>query len=283
MHVARNLPSHVSAIAILYKYIASISYLIGQRLFVGHPQLASLQARGHVGSSPRVRDLNQHSRNTPTPPIFLSKHLSWKAGDYFYKDVFPISVLSSSSVPPPTTAMMPRNKPRLNIALYARPNLPDDYHYALIVSPKDGSSGITMYHATNARRSAQGIPSQRWRHEKFTLNSLSREPRLLVLVTVAKLLVPLEGITEILQDVPIYQPGDGDEYKAFNCAAWVRSAIQRLYDAKAIAGDAGRKDWSWINDRVLKFVAEEKQEGQWDDHGWTGGTEIPILDLLHEK
>lgn len=178
---------------------------------------------------------------------------------------------------------MPRNKPRLNIALYTRPNQANDYHYALIVTPKDGASAITMYHATNARRSTQGLPSQRWRHEKFTLNSLSKEPRLLVLITVAKLLVPLDEITEILQYVPIYQPDDGEAFKTFNCAAWVRSAIQKLYEAKAIAGDAGKRDWAWVDDRALKYVGEQKRASQWDDHGWAGGIDIPILDLLHEK
>lgn len=178
---------------------------------------------------------------------------------------------------------MPRNKPRLSIALYARTNLSNDYHYALIVSPKEGSSGITMYHATNARRSTQGLPTQRWRHEKFTLSSLSKEPRLLALVTIAKLLVPLDEITEILSEVPIYQPDDGELFKSFNCSVWVRSAVQKLSEARAIAGEGSLKDWGTLNNRALKFVMEKKQEGQWDDHGWSGGTDIPVLDLLLEK
>ena len=175
---------------------------------------------------------------------------------------------------------MARNKPRLHIALYARPGLPNSYHYALIVSSKDGSSDIVMYHVTNARRSTQGLPSQRWRHEKFTLNSLSGEPWLLVLVTVAKVLVPLDDVTEILQSVPVYQPEDGEKYEKFSCVEWVRAAIQRLDEETAIAGDARMNNWAWLDEEAVKFVQEQKAEGRWDDHGWTGGTDIPCLELL---
>ena len=178
---------------------------------------------------------------------------------------------------------MVRNKPRLHVALYARPNTPDSYHYALIVSPKAGSTGITMYHATNARRSVQGKPSQRWRHEKFTLDSVSGEPKLLVLVTLAKLLVPLDELTEILQTVPVYQAEDGEPYKTFSCAEWTRVAVKQLCEAKAIAGDGGMKEWAWIKDQAVKFVREKKGERGWDDNGWTGDPEIPCLDLLHNK
>lgn len=33
---------------------------------------------------------------------------------------------------------MRRNKPRLQLALYARPKHPESLHYALFVTPKDG-------------------------------------------------------------------------------------------------------------------------------------------------
>ena len=138
-----------------------------------------------------------------------------------------------------------------------------------------------MYHATNARRSTQGLPSQRWRHEKFTLNSVSGEPLLLVLVTIAKLLVSFEELTEILGTVPIYQPEDGEKYESFSCAEWAKAAVQRLYEEKAIDGSI--KDWAQLDHEALKFVQEQKAEGRWDDHGWTGYKEIPCLDLLHKQ
>ena len=178
---------------------------------------------------------------------------------------------------------MARNKPRLHIALYARPGLPNSYHYALIVSSKDRTSDIVMYHVTNARRSSQGVPSHRWRHEKFTLNSLSGEPRLLVLVTIAKVLVPIDEVTEILRTVPVYQAEDGENYEKFSCAQWAKTGFQRLYEEAAIACDAGVKSWARLDQEALKFVEEQKAQGSWDDHGWTGNREIPCLDLLHRQ
>ena len=178
---------------------------------------------------------------------------------------------------------MVRNKPRLHIALYACPNLPNSYRYALIVSSKDRSADVVMYHVTNARRSSQGVPSQRWRHEKFTLNSLSNEPRLLVVISVAKVLRSLDEITEILHSVPLYQPEDGDKYQTFSCAEWTRVALQHLYGEKAITGDAGMGDWAQLDQQALKFVQEQKAEAQWDDSGWTEDREIPCLDLLQKQ
>lgn len=178
---------------------------------------------------------------------------------------------------------MGRNKHRLHIALYARPGLPNSYHYALITSSKDRSSDIVMYHATNARRSTQGLPTQRWRHEKFSLNTVVNEPRLLVLITVAKVIVSSEELTEVLRTVPIYQPEDGEQFQNFSCAGWVKIALQRLFEEKAIANDGGTADWAHIDQEALKFVGEQKAQGQVDDNGWVGYKEIPCLDLLHKQ
>lgn len=124
----------------------------------------------------------------------------------------------------------------------------------------------------------RGPNSQRWRHEKISLNSLSNEPRLLVVITIGKILVPLDEVTDILVTVPMYQPEDGQKYEDFNAMEWTRDAVERLHGAKAISGEVMSKGWTHVHEEALAFVAEQKAAGNWDDHGWTGYKEIPCLD-----
>ncbi len=94
--------------------------------------------------------------------------------------------------------------------------------------------------------------------------------------------MPIDEITDILDTVPLYQPEDGQKYENFNATEWTKDAVERLHAAKAISGEVMSKDWSDIHGEAVNFVQVQKDEGQWDDHGWIGYKEIPCLDLFEK-
>jgi hypothetical protein len=68
---------------------------------------------------------------------------------------------------------MPRNKPRLQLALYARPKHPETYHYALFVAPKSAEGPIMKHHVKNTLQvDVSGQATQPWRYERLRLQIL---------------------------------------------------------------------------------------------------------------
>src|ERR1700712_1360638 len=103
---------------------------------------------------------------------------------------------------------MMRNKPRIQLALYARPRYPGTYHYALFVTPKIIKAGelrgAQKHHVKNTLQNIDGEVSQPWRYECLEIPAINLESRLLVYVTLGK----IQSLNELqisLESVRIYQ------------------------------------------------------------------------------
>ncbi|QRD85411.1 hypothetical protein F9C07_2254184 [Aspergillus flavus] len=85
-----------------------------------------------------------------------------------------------------------RNKPRLLLALYARPKYPESYHYALLITPKitavqnTKSLRATKYHVKNTIENIKDRISQPWRFERVVIDDINLEPWLLTCVVIGK-------------------------------------------------------------------------------------------------
>ncbi|KAI9809078.1 MAG: hypothetical protein M1825_002367 [Sarcosagium campestre] len=165
---------------------------------------------------------------------------------------------------------MARNKPRLCLALYARPKHPDTYHEALMICPKLLSEKpvspsplpAVKYHVKNTLQRINDELAQPWVYERQELPDVATDPRLLVRIVIGKVL-DAQRIEEILRDaVPIYQVDDDDEEKAhsFNCAEWVRMATEALRTHGVVDKLA---DWQHVKSVALEYVERKKTEGRW--------------------
>lgn len=178
---------------------------------------------------------------------------------------------------------MPRNKPRLHLALYARPKYPDSPHYALFITPKihlQRKSTIlaTKFHVKNTLQNIDGELSQPWRFERISVPDLSQDPRLLACFVIGKIQPKsLESVENVISQVRVYQVDDPDQVKAqlFNCRTWVKDVLDELSGSDHVAG---LTDWETVDKKALEYVKEKKGEGRWDA-GRSGGNP-PVMDLL---
>jgi hypothetical protein len=175
---------------------------------------------------------------------------------------------------------MTRNKPRLQVALYARPKHPGTYHYALFITPKKPRSyPATKIHVKNTLISIFGAVSSPWRFERVEIPDFSLDPRLLVLVTVGKVLASIDELELFLKEhVQIYQLDDEDQVKAkeFNCVTWVKEAFEALRKHRLVSG-AGK--WDDVRARAVQFVELKRLEGRWEV-GWKGEAGVPTLNVM---
>ncbi|KAF1959320.1 hypothetical protein CC80DRAFT_533484 [Byssothecium circinans] len=176
---------------------------------------------------------------------------------------------------------MPRNKPRLQLALYARPKHPGSYHYALFISPKSTkqqqANSATKHHVKNTLQNISGELAQPWRYERLAISDVQLEQRLLVRIVVAKVTSP-DALDRILETVPVYQVDDPDQAKAqsFSCSRWVRAALEELGRQGAVAALG---EWEEIHKKAVEYVERKKEVGRWSA-GWKGEVGVPMLDLL---
>lgn len=164
---------------------------------------------------------------------------------------------------------MPRNKPRLQLALYARPKHPDTYHYALFVSPKRSRQqartelAATKQHVKNTllQHGSGGEIAQPWRYERLAVPDFRLEQRLLVRIVIAKVMTSATALETILEAVPVYQVGDTDQADGalFTCLTWVRAALEELRARGAVAGLG---EWEGIQNKVLEYVKRKREEGR---------------------
>ena len=182
---------------------------------------------------------------------------------------------------------MPRNKPRLQLALYARPRHPGTYHYALFVCPKSttkqqqhANNSAIKHHVKNTFQNVSGELTQPWRYERLAISDVQLEQRLLVRIIIAKV-TSLDALERILEAVPVYQIDDPDQEKAqlFNCLTWVRAALEELGGQGAVA-ELG--EWEGIQKQALEYVERKKELGRWSV-GWKGEAGVPMLDLLNGR
>lgn len=176
---------------------------------------------------------------------------------------------------------MPRNKPRLQLALYARPKHPGTYHYALLVSPKSTknqqASLATKHDVKNTLQNISGALTQPWRYERLAISDVQLEQRLLVRIVIAKVTSP-DALERILEAVPVYQIDGPDQAKAqsFTCLTWVRAALEELRVQGAVS-ELG--NFEGIQKKALEYVERKKEMGRWSA-GWKGDVGVPMLDLL---
>ncbi|KAF1915358.1 hypothetical protein BDU57DRAFT_518296 [Ampelomyces quisqualis] len=176
---------------------------------------------------------------------------------------------------------MPRHKPRLQLALYARPKHPGTYHYALLISPKSTqkqqANSATTHHVKNTLQNISGELTQPWRYERLAISDVQLEQRLLVRVVIAKVTSP-DALERILEAVPVYQVDDPDQAKAqsFTCLTWIRTALEELGVQGAVAGLG---EWEEVQKKALEYVETKKDMGRWSA-GWKGEAGVPMLDLL---
>lgn len=175
-----------------------------------------------------------------------------------------------------------RNKPRLALALYARPKYPNSYHYALLVIPKRGTTQsdttATKCHALDTLQNISGKLSHPWRYECAPVANLQHETWLLACVIFAKVVDGAALVSEF-EGVPVYQFDDPDIAKAeaFDCVAWVRAAVERSRRSSALSSIAVFQD---IEQAALEYVERKKSKGRWAKSGQRGK---PILDLLQDR
>jgi hypothetical protein len=181
---------------------------------------------------------------------------------------------------------MPRNKPRLQLALYARPKHPSTYHYALFISPKRAqrarsADSATKHHVKNTLQNVSGELTQPWRYERLAVPDVRLEQRLLVRVVIAKITTTTspEALDRILEAVPVYQVDDHgpNRGQSFTCSTWVRAALEELRTQGAVAGLG---EWEAIQSKALEYVERKTEEGRWSAD-WKGEIGVvPMLDLL---
>ena len=176
---------------------------------------------------------------------------------------------------------MSRNKPRLQLALYARPKQPGTFHYALFVSPKSTNqklaNSVTKHHVKNTVQNISGEVTQPWRHERLAISDILLEPRLLVRVIVAKITSP-DTLEEILGGARVYQIDDLNQAKAqsFSCSTWVQAVLEELSRQGVITGLG---EWKEIQKKAVQYVERKRVAGRWNG-GLKGEIGVPMLDLL---
>lgn len=180
---------------------------------------------------------------------------------------------------------MPRNKSRLQLALYVRPKHPGTYHYALFVSPKPTGRAhgntATKYHVKNTlQQDSSGELAQPWRYEKTDIQDVNQEHRLLVRVVIAKV-TSTDALEKALEAVPIYQVNNMDQVKAkdFNCRTWVRTALEELKKESIVAGLG---DWDSLHRQAVEYLEKKLEVERWSAK-WPGQAGVPMLDLLNGR
>lgn len=179
---------------------------------------------------------------------------------------------------------MPRNKDRLQLALYARPKHPGSPHYALFIAPKNAQGPITKHHVKNTlTTNASGETIQPWRYERTTITDVEAEPRLLARIIIAKVAAKSsDDIQRILDSMPIYQVEDLDKAEAqtFTCKTWVGDVLRELGSQGALAADPG--EWDVVEREALAYLGRKRKQGRWDVT-WKGRSGLPLMDLLEGK
>ncbi len=170
-----------------------------------------------------------------------------------------------------------RNKPRLHLAIYARPKHPDTYQYALLIRPKPSNAPAALkFHVHNKLLKTDDIKSQPWLYETIDIPDVSLEPRLLACIAIEKILVPLGRVNQILREVPIDQVDDG---QGFDGVKWVQLSITALRRADAVSNNGFT--WDGIREEALRYMRRKKQERRWEV-GWKGGRQedVATFDML---
>ena len=183
-----------------------------------------------------------------------------------------------------------RNKPRILLALYARPKHPEVPHYALLVIPKitphssqnpiksPESIPATKYHIKNTLQRINGKLCQPWRFDRDIVTDLDRDLGLLVCTVIGKVL-SMKKLERALHKIPIYQVDDCMQFKArdFDYRMWVKDAVEELQKLDIIAG----VNWRIADGATKAFLTQKHDQGRWTITSEGRNVPfVPILDLL---
>ncbi|KAI9831404.1 MAG: hypothetical protein M1826_003577 [Phylliscum demangeonii] len=177
---------------------------------------------------------------------------------------------------------MPSNKARLYLALYARLKDPNTYHYALHVSPKHEhldppTFQSTKHHCINPIRLGEGsTPVVIWTYDTKAI-APHTDDRILARVLLGKIQQP-SRLQSILSAVPVRQ-----DDATFNCAEWIRLALEDLERAGVLHTRRGPLDWELVKKAASDYVGRKKQEGRYDVE-WKGDrSQVATYDLMLDK
>jgi len=176
---------------------------------------------------------------------------------------------------------MPRNKDRLQLALYARPKHPDSPHFAFFIAPKNLQGPVTKHHVKNTMLiDESGKAIQPWRYERTTITDVEAEPRLLARIIIAKVAKSADEVQQILDGVPIYQVEDNvkDEAQTFTCKTWVRDVLREM----SRQGAANVGEWDVVEREALAYLDRKRKQGRWDVT-WKGRPGTPLTDSLEGR
>ena len=160
---------------------------------------------------------------------------------------------------------MPRNKPRLQLALYSRPKHPRTYHYALFIGAKSAQGPVTKHHVKNTLQiDVIGEATSPWRYEQIAVPHVEFEQRLLVCVVIAKVLKPGDVAKRALESVPVHQRDEADrnDSESFTCRTWVRDALQALREQGVVSAELG--GWDEIQQMALEYVDRKREQKRRD-------------------
>ncbi|KAK2756211.1 hypothetical protein FQN54_005619 [Arachnomyces sp. PD_36] len=174
--------------------------------------------------------------------------------------------------------MVPSNKPRLYIALYARGGVEQDtYHWALISGPKtetDTSQG-KRYHVRQRQYTENGDLRTRWEYEELEIPTAPTR-MVLVRITVAKI-VKSERMQQILRGVPIVQ-NDAN----WTCRIWVRDALASLAADEGVLGTSITL-WATVENTAKQYVRRKKDQHRFDGQVQWDMEKVPTWDLIENK
>lgn len=176
-----------------------------------------------------------------------------------------------------------KNKHRLYLAIYARPQNPHSYHYALHLSPKRSAGPTMKFHCKNVLQALSGSLSIPWIYECVPLLDANLDARLLARIRLGKIVVSPAKFKSCMQTVPV----DASTSVKYNCIEWIRRALtlicqERLLEDKGVEWLEDKHGWTELRARADEFVARKQAQQGRCSFPTTNSTckKTPSLDLI---
>ncbi len=177
-----------------------------------------------------------------------------------------------SSLP---TKLMPRNKNRLSVCLFARGgstinHKEDQYHWALMIGPKNESlQGFgTLFHV----KQVPGLDNKNWKFEERQI-CLSATRMILIRVVIGKV-IKRERLTSLLRNVPLR-----GHTRGWNCVLWVKEALQMIELDGRVLGTRVT-DWERVSLASMWYCERKKAEHRFDGKAVFDQLRVPTWNLL---
>ncbi|KAJ5907340.1 hypothetical protein N7495_000022 [Penicillium taxi] len=186
-----------------------------------------------------------------------------------------------------------RNKPRVLLGIYYDADAHENSRYVLFITPKipmmqrqtmgskqPKSIQAISFCVRNTQKIIEGEISLPWMFEEEYIESIDKNPRLIVCAVIGKVLSRKQALN-MLPETPIYQVADPNRPKAqeFNSRTWAADAFEKLKIAGAISG----MDWRTAEGGIRAYRDQNKAEKYWSiaaEGRRVTEPRVPILDLL---